>query len=41
MAGCPQITLPMSRIDGCPQGLSIIGAPGNDTQLLALAIALS
>lgn len=41
MAGCPQITLPMGRIDGCPQGLSIIGAPGNDTQLLALAIALS
>jgi amidase len=41
MAGCPQITLPMGRIDGCPLGLSVIGAPGNDTQLLALATALA
>lgn len=40
MAGCPQITLPMGRIDGCPLGLSVIGAPGNDTQLLALAEAI-
>lgn len=41
MAGCPQVTLPLGRIDGCPVGLSIIGAPGNDTQLLALARQLA
>jgi amidase len=41
MAGCPQITLPLGRIDGCPVGLSLIGAPGNDTQLLALAKTLA
>jgi amidase len=41
MAGCPQITLPLGRIDGCPVGLSVIGAPGNDTQLLALAKTLA
>jgi amidase len=37
MAGCPQVSLPVARLDGCPIGLSLVGAPGNDTQLLALA----
>lgn len=41
MAGCPQITLPLGRIDGCPVGISVIGAPGNDTQLFALARGLA
>jgi amidase len=35
------MTLPLGRIDGCPVGLSVIGAPGNDTQLLALAKTLA
>jgi amidase len=39
-AGCPQVSLPLATVDGCPVGLSLIAAPGNDTMLLALARAL-
>jgi amidase len=37
LAGLPQITLPLSSIEGCPLGLSVISGPGGDTMLLALA----
>jgi amidase len=36
-AGLPQISLPLARQDGCPLGLSLIAARGNDTMLLELA----
>jgi amidase len=37
LGGLPQVTLPLGTIDGCPIGLSILGAPGADRALLALA----
>jgi amidase len=39
-AGLPQISLPLGRIDGCPVGLSLIAARGEDERLLGLAQAL-
>ncbi len=38
-AGLPQVTLPCGRVDGAPVGLSIVGPPGSDSLLLALATA--
>ncbi|HVL35218.1 MAG TPA: amidase family protein, partial [Burkholderiales bacterium] len=35
--GCPQVSLPLARVDGLPLGLSLIGAPGADERLLAVA----
>ncbi len=40
IAGLPQITLPVGRMEGCPIGLSLIGARGEDEALLDLARAL-
>jgi amidase len=37
LARLPQISLPLARLDGCPLGLSLIAARGNDTLLLDLA----
>ena len=37
LARLPQVTLPMATLDGCPLGLSLIAARGNDTLLLDLA----
>jgi amidase len=37
LAGCPQISLPLAEVDGCPLGLSLIGPPGRDRALIALA----
>jgi len=37
MIGAPQINLPLGVSDGVPVGLSLIGAPGSDERLLALA----
>ena len=37
LAGFPQISLPMMTVDGCPVGLSLIGPPGRDRALIALA----
>jgi len=37
LAGLPQVNLPLARLNGCPLGLSILGAHGSDVQLLALA----
>jgi amidase len=35
--GLPQISVPVGDVDGCPVGLSIIGATGHDRALLELA----
>ncbi len=37
LAGLPQVTLPLARLQGCPIGISLIAARGNDAMLLALA----
>jgi len=37
----PQVSLPMAALDGCPLGLSLVAARGNDTMLLALARKLA
>jgi amidase len=37
VAGTPQISLPVARVNGCPVGLSLIGPRGSDRALLALA----
>jgi amidase len=39
LAGAPAVSLPLAGADG-PVGLSLIGAPGSDAALLALAAAL-
>ena len=36
----PQISIPAGRVEGCPVGLSLIGARGSDALLLDLAGAL-
>lgn len=41
LARLPQVTLPMATLDGCPLGLSLVAARGNDTMLLDLARKLS
>lgn len=40
-ARVPQISLPLGTVDGCPVGLSLIAAPGNDTLLLDVAERLA
>jgi amidase len=35
--GLPEVTLPAGRFQGAPIGLSLVGAPGHDRALLALA----
>ena len=37
LARLPQINLPLAALDGCPLGLSLVAAHGNDTLLLDLA----
>jgi len=37
LARLPQVSLPLAKLDGCPLGLSLIAARGNDTLLLELA----
>jgi amidase len=37
LAGLPQVSLPVATADGCPVGLSLIGRPGGDEELLDLA----
>jgi amidase len=41
LARLPQVSLPLGELDGCPLGLSLIAARGNDTLLLELAGRLS
>jgi amidase len=37
VAGLPQVTLPLADAEGCPVGLSLIGPPGSDEELIDLA----
>jgi len=37
LAGLPQVNLPLATRQGCPLGVSLVAARGNDTLLLALA----
>ena len=37
LAGLPQLSLPVATFLGCPLGLSLIGPPGRDRALIALA----
>ncbi|MGE0717956.1 MAG: amidase [Alphaproteobacteria bacterium] len=39
-AGVPQVSIPGATVDGAPIGLSIVGAPGTDATLVALARAM-
>jgi len=36
LAGLPEVTLPVGRVDGAPVGLSLVAGPGRDRSLLAL-----
>jgi amidase len=38
LGGLPQITIPVGIVHGCPVGLSFIGWPGGDEDLLDLAV---
>lgn len=40
LSGFPQISLPLSRVEGHPIGLSLMGPPGRDRALIALARAI-
>lgn len=37
LAGLPQISLPLATLQGCPLGVSLLGARGDDALLLTLA----
>jgi amidase len=37
LAGLPQLTLPVAKLDGCPVGLSLLSGPGMDEWLLEIA----
>jgi amidase len=39
MTGAPQVSVPLAEIGGLPIGLSILGRPGADDSVLALAVA--
>lgn len=41
LAGVPQVSLPMASVNGCPIGLSIMAARGNDEMLLEVARRVS
>jgi amidase len=40
LTGVPQVSVPGATVDGLPVGLSLVGAPGTDATLVALARAL-
>ncbi len=40
LTGVPQVSLPGATVDGLPVGLSIVGGPGTDASLVALARAM-
>jgi amidase len=41
LARLPQLSLPLASFDGCPLGLSLVAARGNDTLLLDIARRLA
>ena len=40
LTGVPQVSLPGAQVDGLPVGLSVVGAPGSDAALVAVAKAM-
>jgi amidase len=41
LTGVPQVSIPGAIVDELPVGLSIVGAPGSDASLVAVACALT
>lgn len=41
LGGLPQLSIPSGRVDGGPVGLSLVGAKGQDRQLITLASTLT
>jgi amidase len=41
LTGVPQVSIPVCSVDGLPIGLSIVGGPGTDAALVAVARALA
>src|SRR6185437_2050407 len=41
LTGVPQVSIPGAAVGGLPVGLSVIGAPGSDAALVAVARALA
>ena len=41
LTGVPQVSIPGAKVDGLPIGLSIVGAPGSDAALVAVARTLA
>jgi amidase len=41
LTGMPQVSIPGTEVDGLPVGLSVIGRPGSDAALVAVARALA
>jgi amidase len=37
-AGIPQISLPVTCVEGCPVGLSVLASPGHDRALFDLGV---
>lgn len=40
LAGLPQVSLPLARVEGAPIGLSLVGRRGGDLELVELAAAI-
>ena len=40
MTGAPQVTVPMTLVNGCPLGISFLGPRGSDQQLIEMAVTL-
>ena len=41
MTGCPQINLPLAKVDGLPVGLSLMAARGSDETLMRFAVEVA
>jgi amidase len=41
LTGVPQVSIPGATIEGLPIGLSIVGGPGSDATLVAVAATLT
>ena len=41
LTGVPQVNIPGAEVDGLPVGLSIVGGPGTDGTLVAVAAAIT
>ena len=41
MTGCPQINLPLAKVDGLPVGLSLMAARGSDETLMRFAVQVA